>query len=792
MNTREYTFQSLFGSTFEFEDNSITLSRIEIPIIQRDYAQGRKNDEVKRIRERFLDALFQSIVGNKHITLDFVYGDVSKDGVLTPLDGQQRLTTLFLLHWYIAKKEDVGVNEYGFLNCFSYATRFSSRDFCQELVNYTPDFSNEKLSDAIKDQSWYPYEWKNDPTIQSMMVMIDAIHKKFDNHSGLWDSLVINKIISFYFLPLTEMGLTDDLYIKMNSRGKPLTPFEHFKAEFEEIIKHISEDLSKEINHKFDIDWTDMLFPFRGDNNIIDDEFMRYFHFISDIFAYKSDIALERDEFKVAKLLYSYIPNEIGIDEFEKNIIDKLLNNSDKDFILKYYRRNIENTNYIIENQFDTTISNEIFNKLKSVGYKNNKSEKNILYLIKSFDCWHKLDILGFFGGIFSKNAYQSGKVKIYQDDLNIFKECLDNYGEYSGRNRRFPLNKILLLYSIITYLQNKVTISDVQFRKRIRIIRNLIWNSTDEIRDDRMKTLLNESEIIILSGEIPISESGELGYNVRQKEEERKKIEWLIDNEEQEDELYHLEDHTLLKGCVSIVDINNSSNFKKFRLLFNNCNKDFINRVLLTIGDYSQFISWRFQFGAKYNESVWYDLFHPTKQRSGFEETFKILNNLLTSLDESNINDEFIEKYIDTYLENDETTKDWSYYFIKYSPMRKGNFGMYYWKNVSERNYNVIMMNTEKSIGGKNWNVFLYTLNQLPEFFGKLTLGDYAYQGDKLKIINTNYEIESKNDKYVVSQNELQIVYPILQIEGIDTEDRIEQGRQIINDLLKAEVLNE
>jgi hypothetical protein len=502
MNTREYTFQSLFGSTFEFEDKNITLSKIEIPIIQRDYAQGRRNEEIKRIRERFLDALFQSIVGNKHITLDFVYGDVSKDGVLTPLDGQQRLTTLFLLHWYIAKKEVVGVKEYDFLKSFSYDTRFSSRDFCHELVKYSPDFNANMLSDAIKDQSWYPYEWKNDPTIQSMMVMIDAIHEKFDNQSGLWESLVTNKIISFYFLPLAEMGLTDDLYIKMNSRGKPLTPFEHFKAEFEGIIKHISEELSMEINHKFDIDWTDMLFPYRGDNNVIDDEFMRYFHFITDIITYKSGLELERDEFKVAHLLYS-------------------------------------NENY--------------------------KAKENILYLKNSFDCWYKLDILNFFEQFFSKNIFQSDKVKIYQDDLNIFKECLDNYGEYYGRNRRFPLNKMLLLYSIITYLQNKETISEVQFRKRIRIIRNLIWNSTDEIRDERMKTLLSESETIILSGEIPISESGELGYNVRQKEEERKKIEWLIDNAEKEDELYHLEDHSLLKGCVSIIDLNNSSNFKKF-----------------------------------------------------------------------------------------------------------------------------------------------------------------------------------------------------------------------------------
>lgn len=721
MNTKEYTFQNLFGSSFRFEKTDIVLKKIEIPIIQRDYAQGRINDEVGRIRDRFLDAIFQSIKNNRRITLDFVYGDVSKEGVLTPLDGQQRLTTLFLLHWYAAKKENLDVLELNFLSHFSYATRFSSRDFCQELVKFSPDLSIEKLSGAIKDQSWYPYEWKNDPTIQSMLVMIDAIHEKFSKQLDLWKSLVIEKKISFYFLPLNEMGLTDDLYIKMNSRGKPLTQFEHFKAEFEEIIKLDSIELSKEINHKFDIEWTDMLFPFRGDNNIIDDEFMRYFHFISDIICYREGIDFERDEFKVAKLLYS---NE------------------------------------------------------------NEKANENIAYLKNSFDCWQKVDIVDFLNKFFSKYTYESGKVKLYQDDLNIFKECLDNYGEFSGRNRRFPLNKILLLFSINTYLQNTENISEKEFRKRIRIVRNLIWNSPDEIRDERMKTLLSESETIILTGEIPIAEKGDLGFNVRQKEEERNKIAWLKINYQLEDELYHLEDHTLLKGCIAVVDLNNSNNFKKFRLLFDNCTKDLINSALLSVGDYSQLISWRYQIGAKSNESVWFDLFHPTKQRQGFDKTTITLNSLLNELEEPEIKNEYLEQLVKEYLENNEAYKDWRFYIIKYSPMRQGNFGMYYWKNLTEKPYEIIMMNTEKSIGGRNWDISLFTLNALSDFAGKLKLGEFAYQGDKLKIRNTDIEIECLNDKYVISQNGILTEYAIQQSEGLDIEDRVEKGRQIINDL--------
>lgn len=729
MNTREYTFQNLFGSQLDIEETEIILDRIEIPIIQRDYAQGRDNDEVNRIRERFLDALFKSIVGNNHITLDFVYGDVSikkydkkEEGILTPLDGQQRLTTLFLLHWYIAKKEKVDEKECEFLNNFSYATRFSARDFCKELIKYSPDIDEEKISETIKDQAWYPYEWKNDPTIQSMLVMIDAIHEKFRNQSNLWQSLVENKNITFYFLPLSEMGLTDDLYIKMNSRGKPLTIFEHFKAEFEEIIKENSIELSEEINHKFDIDWTDMLFPYRGDNNIIDDEFMRYFHYISDIICYQSEIDIEKDEFKLAKLLY---------------------------------------------------------------GAENENAIKNIDYLKSSFDCWCNFNIDTFFNMYFSKHDYEEDKVKLYQDELNIFKECCDNYGEYAGRIRRFPLNKTLLLFSINTYLQNKDCISDFEFRDRIRIIRNLIENSSDEIREERMRALLSETKKIILTGEIPVSERGDLGYSVKQKEEEREKIEWLKHNPHKKNELCQLEDHALLKGCIAVIGLNNGDNFNKFRLLFDNCDKDLINTAMLCIGDYSQLISWRWQLGAKNNASVWIDLFHPTKQRQHFNKTVEILNSLLSTLDKAEITNEQLEQLINNYLENPETEKDWRYYIIKYNPMRQGNFGMYYWKNYEEKPFEIIMMNTEKSIGGRNWNIFLYTLHKLSEFQGKLGLGDYAYQGDKLKIKDTDIEIECLNDKYVVRQNEQETEHSIKQINGFDIADRIEIGKQIIDNLL-------
>ncbi len=721
MSAKPYTFQNLFNSSIPMGDEEITIHKIEIPIIQRDYAQGRKNEE--RVRTRFLDALFEAIVGDKGITLDFIYGDVTSDGVLIPLDGQQRLTTLFLLHWYIAKKEQIPAVEWEFLNQFSYATRFSSRDFCLELIKYEPDFNVEKLSPFIKDQPWYPYQWKNDSSIQGMLVMLDAIHKKFYNQTNLWDSLVTREKIKFYFLPLKEMGLTDELYIKMNSRGRPLTPFEHFKAEFSEVIKEVSSDLAKVINRKLDINWAEILFPWRNEDGIIDYSFMRYFHFISDIIAYEQDLPLEKDEFAEAKRLYSK---------------------------------------------------------------ENPDCKDNIKYLMDSFDCWENVSINVFFSEFFTNNKYENGKVKLYQENLNIFKECLDDYGEYRGRNRKFPLNKTILLFGIITYLKNKEQITQDEFRVRIRILRNLIWNSSDEIREERMKTLLNETKELILQGSIPMVERGDRGFAVRQKEEEQRKQNWLALNQDYANDLYRLEDHKLLHGSVAVIDLDTVDNFRKFRLLFHNCDKDSINRFLLSRGDYSQTIGYRVQLGSRNIESPWINLFHSSSQRSSFANTKTVLNEALASLDETELTNSFLELQIKSYLEDPLIPKDWRYYLIKYEEMRKGRFAMFYWENPEDKNYDLIMMNTEKSISGKNWNVFLRTLSVQPELRGKLELGDYAYQGDKLRILEANCEMECLNDRYVIHRDEESINYPILQENGIDQEDRVIKGKEIILSLLK------
>lgn len=211
--------------------------KIEIPIIQRDYAQGR--EEEAEIRTEFLGALYRSIDGNRSIKLDFIYGS-KLDDTFQPLDGQQRLTTLFLLHWYAASK-DVFLNHENkeILKKFSYETRSSSREFCNALVknSINIDKSLEKISALIIDSSWFFLTWKKDPTIDAMLRAIDDIHKIFSGMEDLWKKIISDKLlISFYYVELDNFGLTDDLYIKMNARGKLLTAFENLKQFFKNIF----------------------------------------------------------------------------------------------------------------------------------------------------------------------------------------------------------------------------------------------------------------------------------------------------------------------------------------------------------------------------------------------------------------------------------------------------------------------------------------------------------------------------------------------------------------------------
>jgi len=280
MSDHPQTLRSLFTDEW---------NGIVVPIIQRDYAQGRPTEY--EVRERFLralrDALVRSLDDVKDpLDLDFVYGyQPGNSRHFIPIDGQQRLTTLFLLHWYLATLDHERQHFRSFAidgerSRFKYEVRESSEDFFNGLIQAYVDLdsllpsdsgNNNSLSKTLRNEPWFFLSWDLDPTVRSCLTMLDAIHCQFHERRGLYRRLVNNDrpAITFRFLNLRKFGLGDELYIKMNARGRALTKFEEFKSELEGFIRknpqladqrHPRTKLPfyEHVGHQFDTVWTNL------------------------------------------------------------------------------------------------------------------------------------------------------------------------------------------------------------------------------------------------------------------------------------------------------------------------------------------------------------------------------------------------------------------------------------------------------------------------------------------------------------------------------------------------------
>ena len=281
--------------------------KIVIPIIQRDYAQGREGKEF--LRERFLGQLFNAMQDNATpLVLDFEYGSV-EDDTLYPLDGQQRLTTLWLLHWYLALCAGTLHEDKKVLERFSYETRISSKTFGQKLCGITQPYQPQKhgIASFVRNQTWFYSGYEQDPTIQSMLRMLNGTNISDNNKMDITDGIEEyciktgltkeraqellerlksdNAPIRFYLLNMEDknMPLTDDLYIKMNARGKVLTDFENFKVDLLKYKLSSGEYLIPENDMSensfsllLDTRWTDLFWHYRSTECHIDEIYMSF------------------------------------------------------------------------------------------------------------------------------------------------------------------------------------------------------------------------------------------------------------------------------------------------------------------------------------------------------------------------------------------------------------------------------------------------------------------------------------------------------------------------------------
>ena len=130
-----FCFRDLFIKKIDLnKDTKVIVNRIVIPKIQRPYAQGRRDGVASYVRKSLVQEMLSTLSEDKICDFNFIYGILKDNGRgydLELLDGQQRLTTLFLLHWYVVNRElkendplDTSIRDN--LHQFVYETRSTS------------------------------------------------------------------------------------------------------------------------------------------------------------------------------------------------------------------------------------------------------------------------------------------------------------------------------------------------------------------------------------------------------------------------------------------------------------------------------------------------------------------------------------------------------------------------------------------------------------------------------------------------------------------------------------------
>lgn len=309
---------------------------IYVPEFQRNYLQGDdSNESIKYKRDRLLDDIFSCIESqSKSIDLGFIYGRVErsyKDKLFYPYDGQQRLTTLYFLYLLIYFK----FNKYDEIDSIkeklSYQTRISTNRFIESFLSWILD-SKEKdniyndfwnkdgkdLKGFIMSQDWFMMtEWNYDVSIINMLSIIVEISGRIKKNLGDKTGIVNfidkdkNNPFQFDFIYVDDISKSDDLYIKINARGKALSPFENLKSDIDKYWK--DEDKTK-----LDAEWTEYVWNQLDVNDKNKEKSFdnSFYNLLSNIFYLQYLVGLDQNNLNDKILI------EIE-NKYKKGIVDK-------------------------------------------------------------------------------------------------------------------------------------------------------------------------------------------------------------------------------------------------------------------------------------------------------------------------------------------------------------------------------------------------------------------------------------------------------------------------------------
>ncbi|MFT6906651.1 MAG: hypothetical protein ACJAS1_003319 [Oleiphilaceae bacterium] len=289
MKAGKYTYKELFVNRY--------VSQLVVPEIQRDYVWQQEQlfglldsifDDFKDYVEAEIPELNlkHSVVRSINLQEDFsefyrkrnfsanigfiyAYSDEQYSGRYFLIDGQQRITTIYLLLLVLASRTSQISDFYknycrNKLPILDYRIRESAQNFLHQLVPYVLDHGTKD----IKQQTWYLNAYDHDVTISNALSNIYSIEswltEKDNPDSGL--GLLsfygyVQNYTEFWYFDTNISAQGENLYIYLNARGEQMQGNENLKAD---LLSKLQLDDDKNLWGKKWEEWQDYFWQKRG------------------------------------------------------------------------------------------------------------------------------------------------------------------------------------------------------------------------------------------------------------------------------------------------------------------------------------------------------------------------------------------------------------------------------------------------------------------------------------------------------------------------------------------------
>ena len=324
------------GETYTLAELFSGERRIIIPDLQRDYCWGDENnikstDKKGELVSGFVDNLltqfneYQNKNDKEFLNLGLFYGYEVPANHIQLCDGQQRLTTLYLLLGMINKKtiehkEGNQLTEGKFRRYLisdfeykhddkepylNYAIRESSLYFLSDLVCKF-FIANEDNVETIKSADWYFDYYNLDPSIQSMLKALAKIESILKDKGpdcvelGEW---LINKV-TFLYVDMENRKNGEETFVVINTTGESLSSTQNLKPL---VLQEKNEKFDNTSFNGIDKCWEEIETWFwqkrKDDNDTADAGFAEFLRWISIIEQVDKDAPEEEKTDSIKKLI---------------------------------------------------------------------------------------------------------------------------------------------------------------------------------------------------------------------------------------------------------------------------------------------------------------------------------------------------------------------------------------------------------------------------------------------------------------------------------------------------------